>query len=99
MQNTRVAKVLLKPQTQRTTILERKDEMNMRIWPSKPSARYPMLTWPNIVATFVIEMIIVPVDVESPIEEAYAGRNILEGRKRGLRERSIYHLQRNKSCP
>jgi len=82
MQNKRrVAKVLLKPQTQRTAMPERKDEMNMRIWPSKRSARYPMLTWPNIVATFVTEMIIVPVDVESAIEEAYAGRNIF-GRKK-----------------
>lgn len=55
--------------------------MNMRIWPSKRSARYPMLTWPNIVATFVTEMIIAPVDLESPIEEAYDGRNIFERKK------------------
>ena len=40
-----------------------------------------MLTWPNIVATFVTEMIIAPVDLESPIEEAYDGRNIFERKK------------------
>ena len=48
---------------------------------TKRSARYPMPAWPNVVAACVIEMIIVPVDVESPIEEAYAERNIF-GRKK-----------------